>query len=162
MLNNIWEIGPANTVSVSLIGRGRADTLVSQVNPIIYVLQPPHQMREYCEETDECRHAFLLRYFGETWSQRRCGDRCDNCLPKPATSSGTLVQSKLKRKGLHWGGVGWVHTSSLRLRQVGDAADWTRTRQLLAMRVVCPSTIRRVLTQNPLAPRDQGEKRCRR
>lgn len=96
-------------------------------------------MREYCEETDECRHAFLLRYFGETWSQRRCGDRCDNCLPKPASSSGTLVQSKLKRKGLQqWVGVGWVHASSLRLGQVGIAADRTRTTHLLAMSVVRP------------------------
>jgi superfamily II DNA helicase RecQ len=38
------------------------------------------QMKAFCEETSECRHAQLLEYFGEDFAAGRCGDRCDNCL----------------------------------------------------------------------------------
>ena len=36
-------------------------------------------MKAYCEDEAECRHALLLRYFGETLAGGRCGDKCDNC-----------------------------------------------------------------------------------
>ncbi|KAL6785285.1 RECQ1 [Auxenochlorella protothecoides x Auxenochlorella symbiontica] len=67
------------------------------------------QMRDYCEEEKQCRHARLLRYFGEEWTQERCGDRCDNCLPKPKPTAkgggaaqgpqGATKATQLKRKG---------------------------------------------------------------
>ena len=37
-------------------------------------------MKAYCESRDQCRHALMLRYFGEAFAGGRCGDRCDNCL----------------------------------------------------------------------------------
>ena len=36
-------------------------------------------MQEYCERHEECRHAQLLRYFGEEWAQQRCSTACDVC-----------------------------------------------------------------------------------
>jgi superfamily II DNA helicase RecQ len=41
-------------------------------------------MTAYCDNVKECRHATLLKYFGEAWSfgervGEGCGDRCDVC-----------------------------------------------------------------------------------
>ncbi|KAI1316895.1 P-loop containing nucleoside triphosphate hydrolase protein [Xylariaceae sp. FL0255] len=33
----------------------------------------------FCNNHIDCRHAELLRYFGETSPQSRCGNACDNC-----------------------------------------------------------------------------------
>ena len=38
------------------------------------------QMKAFSEDTEECRHVLLLRYFGETLASGRCGSKCDNCL----------------------------------------------------------------------------------
>ncbi|KAJ7142148.1 P-loop containing nucleoside triphosphate hydrolase protein [Mycena crocata] len=36
-------------------------------------------MIEYCENQSHCRRVPLLRYFGEKFGERNCGDRCDCC-----------------------------------------------------------------------------------
>lgn len=46
---------------------------------------PSVQMKEFCEDTDSCRHAALVQYFGETPSPAafpggRCHSGCDACL----------------------------------------------------------------------------------
>ncbi len=38
------------------------------------------QMKEYCTDTAQCRHALLLAYFGEHYTAGRCRNCCDNCL----------------------------------------------------------------------------------
>ena len=40
------------------------------------------QMKEYCTDTVQCRHALLLAYFGEHFAAGRCGNCCDNCLAR--------------------------------------------------------------------------------
>ena len=40
------------------------------------------QMKEYCTDTMQCRHALLLAYFGERFAAGRCGNCCDNCLAR--------------------------------------------------------------------------------
>jgi ATP-dependent DNA helicase RecQ len=42
------------------------------------VTEKLNQMVEFCE-TRKCRRGFLLRYFGDTWTQDNCGG-CDVCL----------------------------------------------------------------------------------
>lgn len=37
-------------------------------------------MKAYCEDSEGCRHALLLAYFGEQLAGGRCNGRCDNCL----------------------------------------------------------------------------------
>ena len=36
-------------------------------------------MAEFCSDPIQCRHARLLKYFGEDWALGRCGSRCDVC-----------------------------------------------------------------------------------
>jgi RecQ family ATP-dependent DNA helicase len=36
-------------------------------------------MTSFCGEGKQCRHAQVLRYFGEEWGNRGCGDKCDVC-----------------------------------------------------------------------------------
>ena len=45
-------------------------------------------------ESRECRRAFLLRYFGETYAAPNCGG-CDNCLVPRETYDGTIAAQKL-------------------------------------------------------------------
>eukprot|EP00887_Chlorella_sp_A99_P007924 scaffold12.g7924.t1 len=48
-----------------------------------------NEMKAYCEEGETCRHAMLLRYFGEAWTQQRCRSNCDNCCdPRPPSAQG--------------------------------------------------------------------------
>ena len=55
-------------------------------------------MTSFCSEGKECRHAQLLRYFGEEWGSRRCGDKCDVCrgevVPLNSTNTGTGKEKK--------------------------------------------------------------------
>ena len=37
-------------------------------------------MKEFCDDSDTCRHAALLTYFGERLGGGRCGTNCDNCV----------------------------------------------------------------------------------
>eukprot|EP00884_Botryococcus_braunii_P017834 jgi/Botrbrau1/4734/Bobra.0137s0006.1 len=43
-----------------------------------------HKMKGYIENSDQCRHAILLEYFGEAFSNgsmgSTCGSLCDTCL----------------------------------------------------------------------------------
>ncbi len=50
-------------------------------------------MLDYCETTG-CRRKFLLTYFGETYTEERCG-RCDRCETPVKVFDGTHVASKI-------------------------------------------------------------------
>lgn len=76
-------------------------------------------MREYCEEDTACRHTHLLKYFGEEWAQQRCGDRCDNCLPRQGP--GAAKQSKITDSKLYQRGAA-AHLEDGRTRQAVSAS----------------------------------------
>jgi bloom syndrome protein len=62
-------------------------------------------MTSFCGEANMCRHAQLLRYFGEEWGSRGCGDKCDVCrkevipLNSLAAGGGRAGAGATKKKG---------------------------------------------------------------
>lgn len=53
-------------------------------------------MKGFCENTSECRHVLLLKYFGEDLSSGPCGNRCDNCLRKAGFTEDPDWPTKVK------------------------------------------------------------------
>lgn len=48
-------------------------------------------------ETTACRRRFLLHYFGETYDDSKCNDKCDNCRhPKPKVEAGKEIQQAVQ------------------------------------------------------------------
>ncbi len=58
-------------------------------------------MTSFCAEAKVCRHAQLLRYFGEEWGSRCCGDKCDVCRKEvvPLTSTPATAAGGKEKKG---------------------------------------------------------------
>lgn len=70
--------------------RGRSKSLQGE-------LQQFHAISEYCLNGQQCRHAQLIGYLGERWSQGRCGDKCDVCRDEVvvhASASGGAKSAK--------------------------------------------------------------------
>jgi len=56
-------------------------------------------MTSFCGEGTICRHAQLLRYFGEEWGNRGCGDKCDVCKNEVVPLNSTTVAGGKGKKG---------------------------------------------------------------
>ncbi len=74
-------------------------------------------MSEFCFNGRECRHAQLLRYFGEAWGRSACGDKCDVCRGEvvPLETAATAAaggKSGGKGKAAAAAGVGGKRKSS--------------------------------------------------
>ena len=68
-----------------------------------------HKLDEVVEysQNDECRRVFLLKYFGEKWSETSC-EACDNCIEPPAedfdaTEISQKILSTVLRTGERFG-----------------------------------------------------------
>ena len=68
-------------------------------------VQQFNAMAEYCFNGAECRHAQVLKYFGEDWGGRGCGERCDVCrkevvpLQTAAAAAAAAKAAKGGKKG---------------------------------------------------------------
>jgi superfamily II DNA helicase RecQ len=67
--------------------RGKSKSLQSE-------LQQFHAVSEYCLNSKQCRHAQLIAYFGERWSQGRCADKCDICRDEVVVGTGASGGAK--------------------------------------------------------------------
>ena len=38
-----------------------------------------YEMVKYCEEVRKCRRVLIAEHFGETFDEKKCGKKCDNC-----------------------------------------------------------------------------------
>ncbi|KAK9817076.1 hypothetical protein WJX72_009158 [[Myrmecia] bisecta] len=47
-----------------------------------------NQMKAYCTETQRCRHALLVEYFGEPFTMGSCRTQCDVCCPALRQAAG--------------------------------------------------------------------------
>jgi len=89
---------------LNLMRRGRRST--SGNKSFQREVQQFHAVTEYCGNDRECRHAQMLRYFGESWEMGSCKDKCDVCRGEVVPMKSTKPRNNrnkgaapLKRKG---------------------------------------------------------------